>query len=158
MPQAKKPTSATRSRSSSSRSSSSRSTSGRSTSARSAAGRARAAFKEPAALKRLNKSLEAAQKALAELRAQGGRDLSQGARSLHKDLGSFVSSARGHTGKLGKALQSDFEQAQKAVAKTTGSTRRTSTARKRAGATKARATTARKTAASATRRRTSKAK
>jgi hypothetical protein len=140
MPQAKKSTSATRSRSGSRR--------GAATSTRS-----RAAFKEPAALKRLNKALESAQKALTELRAQGGRDLSQGARSLHKDLGSFVSSARGHTGKLGKALKSDFDQAQKTVAKSTGAARRTSTASKTAGTAKPR-----KSSASTARRRAGKAK
>jgi hypothetical protein len=119
----------------------------------SASARARAAFKEPAALKRLNKSLDAAQKALAELRAQGGRDLSQGARSLHKDLGSFVSSARGHTGKLGKALQRDFDQAQRTVTKGATSARRAGTAGKRATS-----ASPRRASASTTKRRTSKAK
>lgn len=75
-----------------------------------------AAFKEPAALKRLNKSLDSAQEALAELREHTGRDVSQGARDLYKDLRSFVSSARRDTGKLTKALQRDFERAQKQLA------------------------------------------
>lgn len=71
------------------------------------------AFKEPAALKRLNRSLETAQAALAELGKQGGRDVGAGARDLQKDLRTFLTSARGHGKKLGKALQRDFEQAQK---------------------------------------------
>lgn len=75
-----------------------------------------AAFKEPAALKRLNKSLDSAQEALTELREHTGRDVSQGARDLYKDLRSFVSSARRDTGKLTKALQRDFQQAQKQLA------------------------------------------
>jgi hypothetical protein len=75
-----------------------------------------AAFKEPAALKRLNKSLDSAQEALAELREHTGRDVSQGARDLYKDLRSFVSSARRDTGKLTKALQHDFQLAQKQLA------------------------------------------
>ena len=75
-----------------------------------------AAFKEPAALKRLNKSLDSAQEALAELREHTGRDVSQGARDLYKDLRSFVTSARRDAGKLTKALQRDFQQAQKQLA------------------------------------------
>jgi len=77
------------------------------------AARTRAAFKEPAALTRLNKSLDAAQEALAELRKDTGRDVGQAARDLYKDLRTFVSSARRDSGKLAKALQRDFEQAQK---------------------------------------------
>ena len=53
------------------------------------ASRARVAPKEPAALKRLTKSLDAAQEALAELRKDTGRDVSQGARDLYKDLRTF---------------------------------------------------------------------
>jgi hypothetical protein len=75
-----------------------------------------AAFKEPAALRRLNRSLDAAQEALAELRKDTGRDVGQGARDLYKDLRTFVSSARRDSGKLAKALQRDFEQAQKRLA------------------------------------------
>ena len=48
--------------------------------------RTRAAFKEPAALNRLNRSLDAAQEALAELRKDTGRDVGHGARDLYKDL------------------------------------------------------------------------
>ena len=78
--------------------------------------RARAGFKEPAALKRLNKSLDAAQEALAELRKDTGRDVGQGAQDLYKDVRTFVTSARRDSGKLAKALQRDFEQAQKRLA------------------------------------------
>lgn len=78
--------------------------------------RARVAFKEPAALKRLTKSLDAAQEALAELRKDTGRDVGQGARDLYKDLRAFVSSARRDSGKLAKALARDFERAEKELA------------------------------------------
>ncbi len=79
--------------------------------------RTRTAFKEPAAIKRLNSSLDAAQKAVADLRKHAGRGAGQSTRDLHKGLGTFVSSARRDAGKLGKALARDFEQAQKLVAK-----------------------------------------
>jgi hypothetical protein len=77
-------------------------------------------FKEPAALKWLSSSLDTAQQALVELREHTGRDVSQGARELHKDLRAFISSARRDTGKLAKALQRDFEHAQKQLAQGTG--------------------------------------
>ena len=77
-------------------------------------------FREPAALKWLASSLDAAQQALVELRADAGRDLSQGARDLHKDLRAFISSARRDAGKLAKALQRDFEHAQKQLAQGAG--------------------------------------
>ena len=77
-------------------------------------------FTEPAALKQLTtKSLEAAQEALAELRKGTGRDVGQGARELYSDLRTFVGSARRDTGKLAKALQRDFAQAQKQLARGT---------------------------------------
>jgi transposase-like protein len=79
-----------------------------------------ATFKEPAALKWLSSSLDTAQQALVELREDTGRDVSQGARELHKDLRAFISSARRDTGKLTKALQRDFEHAQKQLAQGTG--------------------------------------
>ena len=77
-------------------------------------------FREPAALKWLASSLDAAQQALVELRADAGRDLSQGARDLHKDLRAFINSARRDAGKLAKALQHDFEHAQKQLAQSAG--------------------------------------
>ena len=73
-------------------------------------------FREPAALKWLSSSLDTAQQALVELREDTGRDVSQGARDLHKDLRAFISSARRDAGKLAKALQRDFDQAQKQLA------------------------------------------
>ena len=73
-------------------------------------------FREPAALQWLSSSLDAAQQALTELRADAGRDLSQGARDLHNDLRAFISSARRDTSTLAKALQRDFEHAQKQLA------------------------------------------
>jgi hypothetical protein len=69
--------------------------------------RARTAFKEPAALKRFNRSLDAAQQALAELRKDTGRDVAQGARDRYEDLRTFVSSARRDSAKLTWALQRD---------------------------------------------------
>ena len=56
-----------------------------------------AAFKEPAALKKLNQSLEAAQKALTELRQHAG---GKSSKSLHTGVGKFVSSAKRDSGKL----------------------------------------------------------
>jgi hypothetical protein len=83
-------------------------------------------FKEPAALKRLNSSLDAAQKALTELRGQAGRAAGQNTRSLHKGLSKFLSDARRDTGKFTSALKRDFESAQKAVTSTSAQRTRTS--------------------------------
>ena len=80
-------------------------------------------FREPAALKWLSSSLDTAQQALVELREDTGRDVSQGARDLHKDLRAFISSARRDAGKLAKALQRDFDQAQQQLAQGTGPAR-----------------------------------
>ena len=77
-------------------------------------------YKEPAALKWLASSLDTAEQALVHLREDTGRDVSQGARDLHKDLRAFISSARRDAGKLAKALQRDFDQAQKQLAQGTG--------------------------------------
>jgi hypothetical protein len=91
--------------------------SARSTSRRSAA------FKEPAALKQLNKSLDSAQKALTELRKHAGRDAAKGTKSLHGDLRKFLSNAKRDSGKFSTALKRDFDQAQKAVASSAKSAR-----------------------------------
>jgi DNA-binding protein HU-beta len=104
MPQAKKSTASARGRSAGS-------------------ARSRAAFKEPAALKRLNKALDDAQKALAELGKHGGRDVSAASRALNTDVRKFLTSARRDSGKLGTALKRDFEQAQKQLAQAAKSTR-----------------------------------
>ena len=77
-------------------------------------------YKEPAALKWLSSSLDAAEQALIQLREDAGRDVSQGARDLHKDLRAFISNARRDAGKLAKALARDFEHAQKQVAESAG--------------------------------------
>jgi hypothetical protein len=73
-------------------------------------------FKEPAALKRLNRSLDVAQQALTELRTHAGRSAAQNKQTLHKGLGKFLSDARRDTGKFTTALKRDFESAQKAMA------------------------------------------
>ncbi len=77
--------------------------------------RKRPAAGQPAASARLNKSLDAAQDALAALRKDVSKDVSTGARDLYKDVQKFVKDARRDSGKLGKALQRDIEKAQKRV-------------------------------------------
>jgi hypothetical protein len=72
-------------------------------------------FKEPAALKRLNRSIDAAQSALGDVRSHAGRDAAEGTRNLYKGLGQFVSEARRDTGKFATALKRDFEKAQTAA-------------------------------------------
>jgi hypothetical protein len=79
--------------------------------------RASASYKEPAALKRLNTSLDSAQKALKELQAQAGRNAAISTRALHKGLGKFLSDARRDAGKFTTALKRDFDSAQKAAKK-----------------------------------------
>jgi hypothetical protein len=105
----------------------------RSTSRRSSASSRRsAAFKEPAAVKQLNRSLDAAQKAITQLSKQAGRDAGATTRSLHGDLRKFLTNARRDTGKLTTALKRDFEQAQKtlASAQSPRSGRRTTSSRR----------------------------
>lgn len=80
------------------------------------------AFKEPAALKKLNQSLEAAQKALTELRQHAG---GKSSKSLHTGVGKFVASAKRDSGKLTTALKRDFTEAQKKVASATRAASRT---------------------------------
>lgn len=75
--------------------------------------RKRPATGESAAIARLNKSLDAAQDALAALRNDVSKDVSTGARDLYKDVQKFVKDARRDSGRLGKALQRDIEKAQK---------------------------------------------
>lgn len=107
--------------------------------------RPRAGFKEPAALKRLSRSLDAAQEALVELRKDTGRDVGQGARDLYKDLRTFVSSARRDSGKLAKALARDFERAEKELAAAPRAGSRTTTTRRSSGQTAAKRTSSRTT-------------
>jgi DNA-binding SARP family transcriptional activator len=109
------------------------------------------AFKPPAALANLNKSIDSAEKALAQLSKHGG---SQSARDVYKGLKKFVTTARRDSGKFAKAIQRDVEQAQKTVAKSSRSARAraTSAARSRTTAAKSTRTTAAKsTAAKSTR-------
>lgn len=115
------------------------------------------AFKEPAALKRLNKSLDAATEALAELRKETGRGASQGTRDLHKELRTLVSGARRFSGRLGNTLEREFARAQKQVSerststarrRSTSSGRRTSSASSRRGS----STSSRRSSSSSSRR------
>ena len=99
-------------------------------------------FKEPAALKWLSSSLDTAQQALLELREDTGRDVSQGARDLHKDLRAFISSARRDAGKLAKALQRDFDQAQKQLARRASDARAARSPQEKTATVKARTRTA----------------
>ena len=71
---------------------------------------------EPAALKRLNKSLDDSQKALVALRKDLGKDVSKGARDLYDDLGKFIKDGRRDSGKLSTALRKDLEALQKRLA------------------------------------------
>ena len=125
---------------------------------RSTSTRSRSRFKEPAALKRLTTSLDTAQKAIADLRKQGGRDVGKGATDLYGDLRTFVTNARRDSGKLAKALQKEFDRAQKELAKaakatTTGrstSTRSTSKRGTSARGTSSRSTSSRSTSSRST--------
>jgi hypothetical protein len=117
MPQARK----------SARSSSRRS----STSRRSTTSRQSKKFNEPAALKRLNKSLGDAQRALTQLRGQAGGTAAQNTRNLHKGVGKFLTDARRDTGKFATALKRDFEKAQKAASAPAQRSRSGGTSRRR---------------------------
>jgi hypothetical protein len=100
----------------------SRKTAKRSTAKRSAPKRSaakRSTSKEPAALNRLNKSLDSAQEALAALSKEVGKDVSTGARDLQKNLNRFVKDARRDSGKLGTAIQRDIEKLQKRISSST---------------------------------------
>jgi hypothetical protein len=57
---------------------------------------------EPAAVARLNKSLDAAQDALAALRNDVHKDVSTGARDIYKDVQKFVKDARRDSGNLAR--------------------------------------------------------
>ena len=152
-PAAKKSSSRKTGSRSSGRSSSSRATSSRSSSSRATTSRkASTAFKEPAALKRLTKSLESASSALADLQKQGGRDVGKGARDIYKDLRTFLTNASRHSGRLATTLKRDFDHAQKSAKRratgTRASSARTSTRAKSS-------TTSRRRGTSTTRRSTS---
>jgi hypothetical protein len=150
MPPAKKSTSrATRSRASSARTTRSRTSSARNS-------RARVSFKEPAALKKLSKSLESANAALGELQKQSGRDVGKAARDIYKDLRAFLSNASRHSGRLGTALKRDYEKAKSAKKGTSGRSTRTRSSSARAK--KPATATARRRSATKTTRSSSRAK
>lgn len=93
-------------------------------------------FKEPAALKRLGRSLETADAALMELRKSAGRDVSHAAKGLYTDLNRFLSSARRESGKLSTALRRDFEQASRQLERSQRQLRRPAATAKRKTTTK----------------------
>jgi hypothetical protein len=111
-------------------------------------GTRRTASKEPAALRRLNKSLDSAQDALAALSREVGKDVSGGARDLHKNLQKFIKEARRDSGKLSRALQRDIERLQKRLASSSSGRASTRSAgRKAPGRSTAKKATARRTTA-----------
>jgi len=120
--------------------------------------RGTSSFKEPAALKRLNKSLGDAQKAITELRTHAGRTAASSTQGLYKGLGKFVKDAQRDTGKFASALKSDFDKAQKTASRTTAARKaagsRTS-ARSSGTTTTSRARTTRRAATKSTARKTS---
>ena len=77
-----------------------------------AAKRKAAAPKQPAAIRRLNRSLDSAQDALVHLRKDVSSDVSAGSTNLYKDVKRFVKDARRDSEKLANALQRDAEKAQ----------------------------------------------
>lgn len=119
---------------------------------RASASSRQSAFKEPAALKRLNKSLDAATEALAELRKETGRTAGKSASDLHKELRTLVSGARRYTGRLATTLEREFDRAQKQVTGrvTTATRGRAATSGRRAAS-----TTSRRSSSTSSRRRPS---
>jgi DNA anti-recombination protein RmuC len=107
-------------------------------------------FKQPAALKRLTTSLDAAQKALGELSKGSGREVSKGAKDIYADLRKFVSDAGKESTKVGKALQREFDQAQKQLSKASRSSAsgRSTSSRGAAKASTAKPSTAKRSTAS----------
>jgi len=117
----------------------------------------RASAKESSAMRKLNKSLDSAQDALASLGKEVGKDVGGGARDLHKSLQGFVKDARRDSGKLGTALQRDVERLQKRVARsspTRGATR--AGGRKASVRSSAKKTTARRRPASSAKKTTAR--
>jgi hypothetical protein len=106
-------------------------------------------------MKRLTTSLDTAQKAIAELRKAGGRDVGKGATDLYGDLRTFVSNARRDSNKLATRLQREFEQAQKQLAKAAKGQRATTGRSTSSRSTGKRSTTARSSSGRSTSRRTS---
>jgi hypothetical protein len=88
------------------------------------------AYKEPAALKRLNKSLDNAQEALAALRKDVSKDVGSGAKDLYTDVERFVKTARRDGSKLGRALERDMRKAGRKLSPAKRSTAKRSTAKR----------------------------
>lgn len=103
--------------------------------------RARASGGHPA-LDRLHESIEAAEKALKDLRAE----MSRGSRTLLKDVDTTLRDARKHVRSIRRGVAKDLEEVQKAATGRVASARGAATARKPA----ARKPTARKATASKT--------
>jgi nucleoid-associated protein YgaU len=116
---------------------------------------ARASGRGHQALDRLNESIEAAEKALKDLRAE----MSRGSRTLLKDVDSTLRDARKHVRSVRTGVAKDLEQLQKAASgkkpAAKKSTARKSTARKPAAK---KATAGRATAAKATAKKSTTAK
>jgi hypothetical protein len=117
---------------------------------------------EPAAIRRLNKSLDSAQEALKTLRKDVGREVGTGTRGLYGDLQKFIRDARRDSTKLGKALSRDVQQLQKRLSSAatgrsssrSGGTKSSGTRRKSASrSTSGRSTSARTSARSGSRSR-----
>ena len=104
-----------------------------------------AAKKEPAAIQRLNKSLDAAQDALAALRKDVSRGVGAGSRDLHKNLQRFITEARRDSGRLSKAIERDVQGLQKRISRSspTKASPRAGSRRKVAGRSTAKRTTSR---------------
>jgi len=119
------------------------------------AARKRPAAKEPATVNRLNKSLDAAQDALASLGKDVSKDLGAGGRDLYKNIQRFVKDARRDSGKLSRALGRDIEQLQKRLAGSsqTKTPSGIGTRRKAAGRSTAKRTTSRSASRSGSRTR-----
>src|SRR5205085_11502914 len=90
-----------------------------------------------------------------ELSKGSGRDVGKGAGDLYKDLRTFVSNARRDSGKLAKALQREFDQAQKQLAKAAAGSRSSGG---RSSSTSSRSTSKRSTSSRSTTSRGSSAK
>ena len=112
----------------------------RSTSKRKAGGKAKSRVSGgQQALDRLNESIDAAEKALKDLRAE----MSRGSRTILKDVDTTLRDARKHARSIRKEVAKELEDLQRAATGRVASARSTATARKPA----AKKATARKAAA-----------
>jgi hypothetical protein len=101
----------------------------------------------------LNQSLDAAQKALTEMRTHASGTAAKNTQTLYKGLGKFLTDARRDTSKFTTALKKDFDQARK-MAERAGrsSSTSTSSARRTTGTSSTRGTTRRAAAKRSTRK------